>query len=628
MGEGMTANIQYTAERFADIQMLRYRLSGFESLTLNQKLYIYYLSKATLAGRNITFDQFGEANLTIRRTLEAIYLHYTGDRSTDEFLSLEEYLKQVWFASGIHHHYNKTKFIPRFSESFFHQAVRKTPAEHFSFFTGSVEGLIDYLTPILFDPTVLPKRKCTYYQGATLQEAEKFYATRPFAGLNTTLIKEGDSFREYTWKLGGKYSREIQHIIHWLQKAITVAENTAQQEVIRLLIDYYTTGSLSTFDQYNIAWVAQKDGLVDFINGFIEVYADPIGRKGSWEGIVHYKDLEATRRTQKICENAQWFEDHSPIDPRFKKPIVKGITANVVCAAMLGGDEYPASAIGINLPNADHLRAEYGSKSITIGNLTHAYNQASRGSGMREEFIDDSATRTLIERYSDLTDELHTDLHECLGHGSGQLLGGVSPTAIRSYASTLEETRADLFGLYYMADDKLISLGLLPDHEAYKAQYYSYLLNGLLTQMVRIPLGGQLEEAHMQNRAIIARWVMEHSEGCVSLVKKEDKTYLRITDYPRVRTLIATLLAHVQRIKSEGDYTAAKSLVETYGIHLDPTLHSEVLRRYATLNIAPYRGFINPVLTPITNEKGEIIDIRVDYSEDYSSQMLRYSQEY
>ncbi len=624
----MTERFAYLSERFADIQMLRYRLKDFESLSLREKLYIYYLSEATLAGRNITFDQFGGANLCVRQTLEAIYLHYEGDRQAAGFLALEEYLKRVWFSSGIHHHYNRTKFAPRFSRAFFRHAMGNTSAEWFSFYSGSVRGLTDYLVPILFDPEVMKRRECTYYRGTTLEEAEAYYEGKPYAGLNSTLVKEGDRLREDRWKIGGKYGQEIEQIVCWLEKALTVAENDGQRDVIGLLVDYYRTGDLDVFDRYSIAWTGEKDGRVDFINGFIEVYADPLGRKGSWEGIVHYKDVEATRRTQKVCENAQWFEDMSPVDPRFKKREVRGVSANVVCAAMLGGDEYPASAIGINLPNADWIRAEYGSKSVTIGNLTEAYNKASEGNGMREEFVDDADVRALLEKYSQATDDLHTDLHECLGHGSGQLLEGVSPSALSSYGSVIEEARADLFGLYYMADHKLVELGLLADDEAYKAQYFSYLLNGLLTQMVRIPLGGQIEEAHMRNRAIIARWTMEHSGGSVRLEKTGGKTYLRVSDYPLLRSLFAELLREVQRIKSEGDYQAAKDLVETYGIRLDHALHEEVLARYERLNIAPYKGFINPVLRPVKDESGEVVDIEVDYTEDYATQMLRYSREY
>ncbi len=632
--------------------MLRYRLRGFEDLSLQQKKYIYFLSQATLAGRDITFDQFGASNLKIRKILETIFEHYRGDRQTQEFKALEEYLKQVWFSSGIHHHYNQNKFTPRFTKQFFLQTISSIPKELFDLDKGQdIESLTEEIVPIIFDPNLLKKRVCldegvdkvvassgNYYRGVTQKEAEDFYTRltkgtantqeSPSFGLNTTLVKENGALKELTWKVGGQYSQQIERIVYWLEKALTTCENKEQEEIINLLITYYKTGDLSIFDRYSIAWVAEKEGRIDFINGFIEVYGDPLGIKGSWEGIVHYKDMKATLRTQKICENAQWFEDNSPVDSRFKKREVRGITANVVCAAMLGGDEYPSSAIGINLPNADWIRSRYGSKSITIGNLTEAYNHASRGSGMREEFIDDESVRDMIYKYGDNCDDLHTDLHECLGHGSGQLLPGVSPPALREYGSTIEEARADLFGLYFIADRRLIDLGLMPNDEAYKAQYYTYLLNGLLTQMVRIPLGGQIEEAHMRNRAIISRWVMEHGEGVVSLDKHHNKTYLRISNYGKLRHLFALLLAEVQRIKSEGDYNAARSLVEQYGVKLDLDLHKEVFSRYQKLNIAPYKGFINPVLIPIYDNEDNIIDVQVDYSEDYSTQMLRYSRDF
>ncbi len=644
-------DFQYTSERFADIQMLRYRLAGFSSLTLRQKTLVYYLSEATLAGRDITFGQFGLYNLRIRKTLEAVYVNFGGDRESKDFQAMTVYLKRVWFSSGIHHHYGQEKFTPEFTEEFFRGAVLSVPTDSLPLSEGqTVEDLLGEICPVIFSPEIQRKRvcldegvdqvkasSCNYYRGVTQEEAEEFYRKkndswpsdeRPSFGLNSTLVKEDGEIRELTWKVGGEYSAQIERIVYWLEKALTVTENAQQEKVIRLLIEYYRTGDLGLFDSYSIEWLREKDGQIDFINGFIEVYGDPLGKKGSWEGIVEYKDMEATRRTQKICQNAQWFEDNSPVDPRFRKKEVKGVTANVICAAMLGGDEYPASAIGINLPNADWIRAIHGSKSITIGNLTEAYSQAAKGNGFRQEFVIDQETIDLIDKYGDLTDDLHTDLHECLGHGSGQLLPGVDAGALKSYGSTIEEARADLFGLYYIADRKLIELGLLPDGEAYKAQYYTYMLNGLLTQQVRIPLGGQIEEAHMRNRAIIARWVMERSGGAVAFEKLQGKTYLRITDYPLLRSLFAQLLAEIQRIKSEGDYPAAQRMVEDYGVRLDRELHEEMLSRYKALDIAPYKGFINPVLKPVYDKDGLITDISVDYTESYTDQMLRYSRDY
>lgn len=644
-------DFKYTDERFADIQMLRYRLVGFSSLSLQQKKLIYYLSEATLWGRDITFDQFGKYNLKIRKTLEAVYLHYDCQHDSADFLAFETYLKRIWFSSGIHHHYGQEKFIPEFSVHFLTDAILSLPNELLPL--GEEESRIDLcneIMPVIFSPDIMPKRvcidegvdqvlesSCNYYDGVTQQEAEEFYATmhsqlsgdeHPSFGLNSTLVKENGEIKEHVWCLGGKYSKSISHIIYWLEKALTVCENLQQEKVISLLIKYYRSGDLHAFDEYSIEWLKEKDGRIDFVNGFIEVYGDPLGIKASWEGIVEYKDLEATERTQKICRNAQWFEDNSPVDARFKKKEVKGVTANVICAAMLGGDEYPASAIGINLPNADWIRARHGSKSVTIGNLTEAYNQAAKGNGFRKEFVVDEDTCTLINKYADVCDDLHTDLHECLGHGSGQLLPGVDAGALKSYGSTIEEARADLFGLYYIADKKLVDLGLLPDSDAYKAQYYTYMLNGILTQQVRIKLGAQIEEAHMRNRALISRWVMERADGAVELVKKEGKTYLQINDYDRLRCLFGDLLAEVQRIKSEGDFEAGKMLVENYGVKLDFNLHREILDRYESLNIAPYKGFINPVLSPVVSADGDITDISVDYSETFADQNLRYSRDY
>ncbi len=642
----------YSDERFADIQILRYHLNDFSSLTLKQKELVYYLSEATLWGRDITFDQFGSHNLKIRKTLEVIYDKFKNTYgNNDDFKKLEVYLKRVWFSSGIHHHYGQEKFIPGFSQDFFINSVNSVDASKLPLVEGQTpEELANELLPIIFDSDIQPKRvcldkgidqvkasACNYYVGVTQDEAELFYANlngktegdeKPSYGLNSTLAKVNGELKEITWCLSGKYGEYIKKIIYWLDKAICVAENDQQRKYIQLLIDYYTTGDLSVFDQYSIEWLKEKEARVDFVNGFIEVYGDPLGIKGSWEGIVEYKDLKATERTHKICANAQWFEDNSPVDPRFKKKEVRGVTANVICAAMLGGDEYPASAIGINLPNADWIRARYGSKSMTIGNLTESYNKAAKGNGFREEFILDQDIISLIDKYGDLCDDLHTDLHECLGHGSGQILPGVDAGALKSYGSTIEEARADLFGLYYIADSKLVELGLLPDKEAYKSQYYTYLLNGLLTQQVRIKLGAQIEEAHMRNRALISRWVAERSQGNVELAMVDGKTYLRIADYESLRSLFASLLAEIQRIKSEGDYYAAQKLVEGYGVKLDAKLHEEVLGRYKSLNIVPYKGFVNPILTAKKDENGNIIDIEVDYSESYTDQMLRYSKEY
>lgn len=637
----MTEQFRYTDERFADIQMLRYRLDGFEALTLRQKLYIYYLAKATLCGRDITTDQFGRYNLRIRKVLEAIYERYEGDRTTAEYKALETYLKRVWFSNGIHHHYGCEKFVPAFTEEYFRQVVDCC---------GCEDENIDELCKVIFDPTIQPKRvnqkvgddlvqtsACNYYEGVTQQEAENFYEAMrdendpmPISyGLNSTLRKTADGMlKEDVWHEGGLYGDAIKHITYWLEKAAEVAENELQAKIIGMLVDYYRTGDLNKFDAYSIEWLKEHEGRIDFINGFIEVYGDPLGMKASWEGIVTYKDMVATQRTQTISKNAQWFEDHSPVDPRFRKPQVVGVTANVVCSAMLGGDEYPSTAIGINLPNADWIRARYGSKSITIGNLTHAYNQAAKGNGFLQEFVADEATRTMIEKYGDVCDDLHTDLHECLGHGSGQLLAGVSADALGSYGSTIEEARADLFGLYYIADAKLVELGLVPDAEAYKSQYYTYMMNGLLTQLTRIQPGNEIEEAHMRNRALIARWTLEHYPSAVRLVKHEEKTYVEVSDYEQLREAFAKLLAEIQRIKSEGDFEAAKQLVERYAIHVEPKLHEELLARYKSLGIAPYKGFLNPKMEVVADSDGNATDVRLDYTEAYDEQMLRYSKEY
>ena len=639
-------------ERFADIQLLRYRLNGFEQLSLLQKKLVYYLSKATLYGRDITFDQFGRYNLRIRKMLEAVYTDPSVNHETDNFRALEVYLKRIWFSNGIYHHYGTEKFQPDFTADYLRSVLQQVDARKLPLRDGeTLDALCDELFPVIFDPTVLPKRvnkadgedllltsACNFYEGLTQQEAEEFYAqrkaddeknSRPLShGLNATLVKRNGVIEEDVWKIDGRYGNAIQHIVYWLKKAHGVAENTRQQRVIELLISYYETGNLQCFNDYCIEWVGEHEGRIDFVNGFIEVYGDPLGLKGSWEGIVEYKDLEATKRTQTISQNAQWFEDHSPVDPRFRKPHVKGVTANAICAAMLGGDEYPSTAIGINLPNADWIRAEHGSKSITISNITEAYNKAAHGNGFKEEFVIDKETLAIIEKYGDKCDDLHTDLHECLGHGSGQLLPGTDPDALKAYGNTIEEARADLFGLYYIADHKLVELGLLPDDNAYQAQYYGYIMNGLMTQLIRIEPGHQIEEAHMRNRSLIAHWCYEQGNGVVTIERHEGKTFVRINDYKALRALFARLLAEIQRIKSEGDYEAARQLVERYAVKVAPQLHQEVLERYKRLNLAPYKGFINPVLKPVLDAQGEICDIQVDYTESYVHQMLRYGQEY
>ena len=658
-----------TNERFADIQMLRYELKGFEDLSLNQKLYIFCLAKATLMGRDITFDQQGKYNLRIRKTLETVYLHYEGDRECEEFKAFEVYLKRIWFASGIHHHYGCEKFKPGFSEEYFYHLLENIGEELLPIKRGETkEDLMRQLESILFDPEVMPKRvnqtdgedlvltsACNFYEDVTQEEVERFYAKMkntdnpnpPSYGLNSKLTKRNNEVVELTWKEDGLYGETIREIVSWLLKAQKYAENEGQKHVIDLLVKFYRTGNLEDFDRYSIAWVEQHEGLVDFINGFIEVYGDPLGMKGTWEGIVEYKDLEATKRTQTISQNAQWFEDHSPVDSRFRKPEVKGVTANVICAAMLGGEEYPVSAIGINLPNSNWIRQEHGSKSVTIGNLTDAYNKAAQGNGFRDEFVIDKETVALMNQYADITDDLHTDLHECLGHGSGQLLPTTDPDALKAYGNTIEEARADLFGLYYVADHKLVELGLTPNDEAYKAQYYSYLMNGLLTQTIRIKEGDKIEEAHMRNRALIAWWTLEHAEGAVELVQEEvsyasaedalkdaegniisTRTYVKVNDYEKLRHLFGELLAEIQRIKSEGDYEAARQLVEKYAVNIDPDLHREILARYKKLNLAPYKGFINPKMTLQYDEEGTPTDVLLDYEESYTDQMLRYSDEY
>lgn len=642
----------YAGERFADIQMLRYQVPGFDELTLRQKTLIYYLSQASLLGRDILWDQNGRFNLRLRRILEAVYTHFSGDRSSADFAAFAVYMKRVWFSNGIHHHYGCEKFQPGFTQEFLHQALEQLQAGHIALGYSSLEALEQELFPVIFDPSVMPKRvnqaagedllltsACNYYApGITQAEAEEFYARQKaegdqqhpiMYGMNSRLERAADgSLHENVWRADGMYGAAIRQIVQMLSRAIPYAENERQQSVIRKLIEFYETGNLAVFDAYTILWVEETEGEVDFTNGFTEVYGDPLGLKASWEGYVNYTDHQATRRAQALSRNAQWFEDHSPVDARFKKPLCRGVSAKVINAAILGGDLYPSSAIGINLPNSNWVRAEHGSKSVTIANLTHAYDEAARGNGFRNEFADSAQTVSMMDRYGSVCDDLHTDLHECLGHGSGRLLPGVDPDALKAYGSTIEEARADLFGLYYLADEKLVELGLTPCQEAYKAQYYSYMMNGLLTQMVRIQPGHQIEEAHMRNRALIARWTLEHYPQAVRLSAQDGKHYVEILDYPLLRTAFGNLLAEIQRIKSEGDLQAARQMVERYGVQIDAKLHQEVLERYSKLHLAPYKGFINPRYTPVCDSEGRITDVHIDYLETYDEQMLRYSKQY
>ena len=642
----------YTVEQFADLQILRYRVPGFENLSLQQKELVYYLTEAALQGRDILFDQNGKYNLRIRRTLEAVYTGYKGDKNTPDFKAMEVYLKRVWFSNGIHHHYGSEKFVPGFAPEFFKEAVLSVDASTLPLAEGqTAEQLCDELSPVIFDPTVMPKRvnqaagedlvltsACNYYDGVTQKEAEDFYnamkdpkdETPVSYGLNSRLVKENGKIQEKVWKVGGLYGQVIDKIVYWLKKAEGVAENPEQKAVIAELIKFYETGDLKTFDEYAILWVKDLNSLVDFVNGFTESYGDPLGMKASWESLVNFKDMEATHRTEIISGNAQWFEDHSPVDKLFKKDEVKGVSAKVITAAILAGDLYPATAIGINLPNSNWIRSHHGSKSVTIGNITDAYNKAAHGNGFNEEFVYSDTELQLIDKYADLTGELHTDLHECLGHGSGKLLPGVDPDALKAYGSTIEEARADLFGLYYVADPKLVELGLTPNADAYKAEYYTYLMNGLMTQLVRIEPGNDVEEAHMRNRQLIARWVFEKgaADKVVELVKKDGKTYVVVNDYEKLRELFGELLSEIQRIKSTGDYQGAHDLVENYAVKVDPVLHAEVLERYKKLNLAPYKGFVNPKYEAVVDAAGKITDVKVTYDEGYAEQMLRYSKDY
>ena len=649
--EAEVPDFNYRDERFADLQLLRYQLTGFEKLVPKQKELIYYLSKATLYGRDITFDQFGKYNLRIRKMMEVVFTDRNINHDTDEFRAVEVYLKRIWFSNGIYHHYGCEKMMPGFSSDYLREQLQKVDARRLPLRAGeTLDEMCDELFPVMFDPQVLPKRvnkadgedliqtsACHFYEGVTQTEAEAFYDemkknepakdTPPSFGLNSTMVKENGEVKELVWSANGRYANAIRHIVYWLRKAAEVAESEQQRKVIDLLISYYESGNLQTFNEYCIEWLKEHNSAIDFINGFIEVYGDPLGLKGSWEGLVEYIDETATQRTRTISSNAQWFEDHSPVDPRFRKPVVKGVSANVICAAMLGGDEYPSTAIGINLPNADWIRAEYGSKSITISNITDAYNKAAHGNGFREEFVINQKTLDLIGKYGDVCDDLHTDLHECLGHGSGRLLPGVDPDALKAYGNTIEEARADLFGLYYIADSKLVELGLTPDMEAFKSQYYTYMMNGLMTQLIRITPGNQIEEAHMRNRALIAHWCLENGNA-VRLIKRDGKTYVEVVDYDGLRQLFARLLAEVQRIKSEGDFEAARQLVERYAVQVDAELHQEVLERYRRLDLAPYKGFINPMMLPVYDQNGQMVDVQLYYGESYAHQMLRYSTEY
>lgn len=650
----MKEEFSYIVDQFADLQILRYQVPGFANLSLRQKQLLYHLSEAALMGRDILFDQNGRYNLVIRRTLEAVYLYGKVDKSSADYQAFEVYLKRVWFANGIHHHYGEDKFIPGFSEAFFDAAVRSVDTSLLPLKAGeTVDALLARLKPVIFDPSVMPKRTVqsgdtdwiqasanNYYgEDITQAEVEAFYGKMkaegdsrcPLSyGLNSRLEKENGQLVERVWKVGGLYSEAIEQIVAELEKAAAFAENEKQRQIIATLIDYYRTGDLRTFDAYSILWVEDTDSQVDFVNGFIETYGDALGLKASWESTVNFRNEEATRRTQTISENAQWFEDHSPVDQRFKKERVKGVSAKVITVTMLGGDCYPSTPIGINLPNADWIRRDHGSKSVTIENIMEAYDKASQGSGFTDEFVWSDEERNRIKTYGFLTDMLHTDLHECLGHGSGQLLPGTDPDALKAYASTLEEARADLFGLYYLADPKMQELGLVPDGEAFKAEYYKYMMNGLLTQLVRIEEGKDVEEAHMRNRQLIARWVFEQgaADKVVELKKREGKTFVVIHDYQQLRVLFGKLLAEVQRIKSEGDYEAGRSLVENYGVKIDPVLHHEIRERYVRLHLSPYKGFVNPVMREVKDNSGHVTDITLDYTEGYAEQMLRYSRDY
>ena len=650
--EPVKESFDYTVEQFADLQLLRYKVHGFEELPLEQKKLVYYLSEAALQGRDILFDQNGKYNLIIRKMLETVYTDYQGDRNDANFKAMETYLKRVWFSNGIHHHYAADKFVPGFTPEFFKQALESVDAAKLPLAEGeTLEALCQEVFPVIFDAKVMAKRvnqadgedlvltsASNYYDGVTQAEAEAFYGkmknpndTMPVMfGMNSRLVKENGKVQEKVWKSGGLYGQAIDKIIYWLEKALTVAENDKQKAVLEKMIQFYKDGDLKTFDEYAILWVKDLDSRVDFVNGFTESYGDPLGMKASWESIVNFKDLVATKRTETISDNAQWFEDHSPVDKKFKKEEVKGVSAKVITGAIIAGDLYPATAIGINLPNSNWIRSVHGSKSVTIGNFTDAYNKAAHGNGFSDEFVYSEVEKGYLTNYGDLTGDLHTDLHECLGHGSGQLLPGVDPDALKAYGSTIEEARADLFGLYYLPDAKMRELGLTPHDDAYKAEYYSYMMNGLMTQLVRIELGNNVEEAHMRNRQLVAKWAFEKgaADKVTELVKKDGKTYVKVNDYEKLRQLFGQLLNEIQRIKSEGDFEAARQMVETYAVKVDPELHKEVLARYEKLNLAPYKGFVNPVYTAQTDAEGNITDVTISYEEGYAEQMLRYSKDY
>jgi len=648
----MDSNFEYTVDKFADIEILRYQVHGFNNLSLQQKELIYYLSEAALEGRDILYDQHNKYNLTIRRTLEGIYENYFGDKTTEDFKKFETYLKQIWMANGIHHHYSEDKILPEFSKEYFAKLAKSIDPARMPVKDGASAGeLVETLTPIMFDPNIFPKRinqaagvdlvktsAVNFYENVTQEEVEDFYNkmkdpnddTPISYGLNSKVVKENGAITEQVYKIGGMYSPAIERIVNWLKKAANVAENDSQKQVILSLIDFYQTGDLKKFDDYSVLWVQDLDSQVDFINGFIETYTDPLGMKGTWESIVNFKNIDATKRTEIISNNAQWFEDNSPVDKRFKKEEVKGVSAKVITVTILGGDCYPATPIGINLPNADWIRRDYGSKSVTIENITEAYDKASLGNGFTEEFMWSDDEVAFAKKYGSLTNNLHTDLHECLGHGSGKLLPGVDSDALKAYGSPIEETRADLFGLYYLGDPKLVELGLLPDNEAYKAQYYSYLMNGAITQLTRIQPGKDIEQAHMRNRQLVATWVLEKAKDskAAEMKQRDDKTYIVINDYEKVRELFGELLAEIQRIKSTGDYEGAKNLIETYAVKVNEPLHKEVLERYKALNLSPYRGFVNPVYQLIKNDKDEVTDVTISYDENYVEQHLRYSKQY
>lgn len=646
------ADFEYKVDRFADIEILRYYVSGFNALSLKQKELVYYLSQAALEGRDILWDQHNSLNLTVRRVCEAVYENYMGDKKSDDWKSFETYLKQIWMANGVHHHYSEDKIIPAFSQEYFVSIVKSVDPGRMPFRDGMAADLtLNEILPLMFDRNVMPKRMnqaagadivqtsgINFYEGVTQREVEDFYNamknpddnTPVSYGLNSKVVKENGKVTEKVWKLGGMYDKAIERIVGWLEKASAVAENDGQKEVINSLVSFYKSGDLKQFDDYSILWTNDTISQVDFINGFIEVYADPLGMKGTWESIVNFKSEEASKRTEIISENAQWFEDNSPTDSRFKKEQVKGVSAKVITVAMLGGDCYPATPIGINLPNSNWIRRDHGSKSVTIDNITSAYENAARGNGFNEEFVWSDTERNLMSVYGVLTDNLHTDLHECLGHGSGKLLPGVDPDALKAYGSPLEETRADLFALYYLGDHKLVELGLLPNDEAYKSEYYKYIMNGAMTQLTRIQLGKDIEQAHMRNRALISNWVIDHGKAdkVVEMKQRDGKTYIVINDYDKLRELFGTFLAEIQRIKSEGDFEAGKKLIETYAVKIDPKLHEEILDRYAKLNLAPYKGFVNPVYKLVTDDNGKVTDVTVSYDENYVNQQLRYSRQY